>query len=238
MKKLLGCGAAPGCARGKAACLQLGSLSVERCVIEDAEQELGKLETARDAYFAALQELINREDQLEDAAAILESYVDILEDESFFSCVQERVKQELVNVDYALKAEKEAVMEQFAALDDAYLMERATDVANVCNELIRRIQGNKCSCSLNVTSGNEKVIVFAEDLTPDQTLQMDRSMIAGFVTEKGGLTSHTVILAKTLGIPAIGVSWGYGDVAQMEQAGAIAIANTTDELLSTLEGSI
>ena len=203
MKKLIGCGAAPGCVRGTAVCLRMDELTVERISTEAVEPELQKLQQARSEYSASLQKLIGCEGQPEDAAAILESYLDILDDDAFFTAVQEHVASKHVNVDFAIREEESAILVQFSALDDPYLRERATDISNVCSELIRRIQGRTQSFSLNELPEGRKAVLFAEDLTPDQTLRLSPEKIGGFVTEKGGLTSHTVILAKTLGVPAV-----------------------------------
>ena len=203
MKKLIGCGAAPGCVRGTAVCLRMDELTVERISTDAVEPELQKLQQARSEYSASLQKLIGCEGQPEDAAAILESYLDILDDDAFFTAVQEHVASKHVNVDFAIREEESTILVQFSALDDPYLRERATDISNVCSELIRRIQGRTQSFSLNELPEGRKAVLFAEDLTPDQTLRLSPEKIGGFVTEKGGLTSHTVILAKTLGVPAV-----------------------------------
>ena len=206
MEELLGCGAAAGCARGIAKRLSPQKTTVERRSVENAEAEAERLEAVREEYLQSLQELMKQEGQAEDAVAILDAYQEILQDETFFAAVRQRTIAEHVNIDYAIREEEQAVAAQFALLDDEYLMERANDIANVCNQLICRLQGT--GNTLIETDGDgRKCIIFAEDLTPDQTLRMDRSTLGGFVTEKGGLTSHTVILAKTLGIPAVvGVS--------------------------------
>lgn len=206
MEELLGCGAAAGCARGIAKRLSPQKTTVERRSVENAEAEAERLEAVREEYLQSLQELMKQEGQAEDAVAILDAYQEILQDETFFAAVRQRTIAEHVNIDYAIREEEQAVAAQFALLDDEYLMERANDIANVCNQLICRLQGT--GDNLIETDGDgRKCIIFAEDLTPDQTLRMDRSTLGGFVTEKGGLTSHTVILAKTLGIPAVvGVS--------------------------------
>lgn len=202
MKELLGCGAAAGCIRGVAKRLSFRKAAVERRGIEDVTGEAQRLESVRKAYFQSLQELMKRGDQTEDAVAILDAYQEILQDDTFFGAVLQRVENEHVNVDYAIREEEQAVAAQFALLDDEYLLERANDIANVCNQLIRRLQGES-DWPMEETKENSKLIIFAEDLSPDQTLRMDRSILGGFVTEKGGLASHTVILAKTLGIPAV-----------------------------------
>ena len=202
MEELLGCGAAVGYARGIVKRVSSQKTAVDRHNVKDPEDEVRRLEEAREAYLHTLRELIDQEAQTEDAVAILDAYQEILQDDTFFELVQQRIMAEQVNADYAIRKEQQDIEAQFALLDDEYLMERANDIANVCNQLICCLQGKQDSLTESATL-DEKFIIFAEDLTPDQTLRMDRALLGGFVTEKGGLTSHTVILAKTLGIPAV-----------------------------------
>ncbi len=202
MEELLGCGAAAGCARGIVKRAFSQKTAVDRHNVKDPEDEVRRLEEAREAYLHTLRELMEQEEQTEDAVAILDAYQEILLDDTFFALVHQRIKAEQVNADYAIRKEQQDIEAQFALLDDEYLMERANDIANVCNQLICCLQGKQDSLTESAALG-AKFIIFAEDLTPDQTLRMDRALLGGFVTERGGLTSHTVILAKTLGIPAV-----------------------------------
>lgn len=202
MEELLGCGAAAGCARGIVKRVSSQKTAVDRRNVKDPEDEVRRLEEAREAYLHTLRELMEQEEQTEDAVAILDAYQEILQDDTFFELVQQRIRAEQVNADYAIRKEQQDIEAQFALLDDEYLMERANDIANVCNQLIYCLQGKQDSLPESAALG-AKFIIFAEDLTPDQTLRMDRALLGGFVTERGGLTSHTVILAKTLGIPAV-----------------------------------
>lgn len=202
MEELLGCGAAAGCARGIVKRVFSQKTAVDWHTIKDPEDEVRRLEEAREAYLHTLRELMEQDEQTEDAVAILDAYQEILQDDTFFELVHQRIRAEQVNADYAIRKEQQDVEAQFALLDDEYLMERANDIANVCNQLICYLQGKQDSLTESAAPG-AKFIIFAEDLTPDQTLRMDRALLGGFVTERGGLTSHTVILAKTLGIPAV-----------------------------------
>lgn len=213
MRELKGRGAAPGCAKGVVARFVISKLSFERRDIKDAKTEKQKLDKARRDYAEYLNEMTADPTQSEDAIMILGAYQEILEDDSFFDTAVKRCERELCNIEYAVKQEQMIIAAEFEQLDNEYLKERAVDIENVCHELIRRIQ-KKASGKLDGSRrGNEKLIVFAEDLTPEQTLNFDHSIIGGFVTERGGLTSHTVILAKTLGIPAV-----VGTRAAMEAA--------------------
>ena len=203
MKELHGRGAAAGCACGVVKRYESARIEAVRRPVKDIPAEIEKLERARAEYSAALAELQQQPGQAKEAAGILQAYQEILQDDVFFSTVAERAAQEQVNVDYALQEEAASTAEAFGQLDDPYLADRAVDIRNICDEITLRIQGRARGDGADLSGGTETWIVFAEDLTPDATLRMDKSRLGGFVTKLGGLTSHTVILAKSLGIPAV-----------------------------------
>lgn len=107
-----------------------------------------------------------------------------------------------INMDYAIDLEKEKVCLKFEGMEEPYLKERMSDIRNVCDELIRRLNGLKSS-EEQVLRIHEPFILVAEDLSPEDTIRINKSFLRGFITEKGGITSHVVILAKSLGIPAV-----------------------------------
>lgn len=203
MNMLQGQGAAQGCATGVAALFKVSELSVDKIITEDFECEKNKLERARKQYSLELSKLTEERDQSDEAVLIIETYQEILEDDTFFDEVCNRLLLEKCNIEYAIRKEQSIVSAEFEKIDNEYLKERSADIENVCNELIRIIQGKEGGKLEKTAEKNEKIIVFARDLSPDQTLKMDKGRIGGIVTERGGLTSHTVILAKTLGIPAV-----------------------------------
>ena len=158
---------------------------------------------ARADYAAALSRLRVKEADGSPAADILDAYREILDDDVFFEPVVRRTLSDGLNIDFSLLREARETAGLFAQMDDPYLAARAGDITNVCDALILRIQGAVPSDLSAPAVPGEKWVVFARDLTPDAALRMDRSALAGFVTEQGGLTSHTVILARSLGIPAV-----------------------------------
>ncbi len=215
---LYGIGGIPGCARGTAVIKPARTITVVRRSTEDPEAECARLSRAREAavahaeacYESALAEIG------EDSAKIFRAYREILSDDAFFSVVEERVRAEGVCIDSVLEEEKQNIAAVFAQQDDPYLRERGTDIENVCNELLAALYGGEEPFTL---PEGDSLVVFADDLTPTDTLKLDKARLAGFVTERGGATSHTAILAKTLGIPAIlGLEGVLGQVSGGETA--------------------
>ncbi|MDR0617034.1 MAG: phosphoenolpyruvate--protein phosphotransferase [Synergistaceae bacterium] len=203
MKTLKGIGGSKGYAAGTAI-LKRGQAKPEKYAVTDGAAEEARFRKAQDvceARFAELEERAVR-DIGPDEAEIFGAYRMILRDDAFFKKAIDRSKSDSVNIEYAIYEECRGVMGMFEAMDDPYLKERAADIENVCNEVILCLSGGGSDFAIEAGSVSD-VIVVAEDLTPAETVKMDKSRIRGFVTEKGGITSHTVILAKALGIPAI-----------------------------------
>ena len=135
----------------------------------------------------------------EEAAGIFQAYKTILTDEEFFKEPVRRCMEEAVGLDNAILEEQERVTHLFAGMSNDYLRERATDIKNVCCEIVMRLRGEKrCDRTLGA-----EAIVAAEDLTPSETIGLDRKYLKGIITENGDSTSHSVILARMLGIPAV-----------------------------------
>ena len=212
MKILQGIAGSHGYGSGRAAVKRETGVTPQRYAILDSEAEAERFRRAQTACDKRLEKLI--EDcggQSDDAAGIFAAHRMILNDEAFFKKVLSRLESEKLNIEYLIYEECNQVTAQFEAFDDPYLKERAADIENVCNDIIRALLGLQQDFSLSGKDGD--VIIVAEDLTPAETIKMDKSSLRGFVTEKGGASSHTVILAKALGIPAItGVKDAVGTV--------------------------
>ena len=202
MKEIKGITGAAGRARGRAMVLILDHQEVQKYSISDSAGEIDKLNRARELYTIELSELYDtvKNEIGEEAAAIFQAYKEIVKDDYFFGEVCRRIAEERVNAAAILQEEQEKVSQMFETLEDAYMRERGADMENVCRELTSYILGRKQEQEEIIT---EDVIVVAEDLTPADTVRLDKERVKAFVTEKGGRTSHTVILAKTLGIPAV-----------------------------------
>ncbi|MDR2054610.1 MAG: phosphoenolpyruvate--protein phosphotransferase [Desulfovibrio sp.] len=204
MVELQGIGGAPGCAIGVAVVKNAGKTAPERRIIDDPAEEIERFHAARDTHMRRLESLYTETlDRLgEKEAGIFKAHQIILQDEYFFGQALERVTKERVAVDYAIEEEKRIAAAAFAEIDDEYLRERFSDIETVCHELICILNDhNNNFASIPQNAGG--VILVAEELTPADTVRMDKDLLRGLLTEKGGSTSHTVILARALGIPAI-----------------------------------
>ena len=159
-------------------------------------------------FKAALQEAKKQLDALqkkaieevgEENAAIFEIHKLMLEDEDYIESVENIICNQELNAEYAVSVTCETFAAMFAGMDDSYMQARAVDVKDISDRIIDILSKKNSS----IESYNEPVILVAEDFTPSETLQLDKSKILAFVTAKGSLNSHTAILARTMNIPAI-----------------------------------
>ncbi len=203
MKTIQGIGGSKGYSIGTAVVKQVVAVEPPKFTVSDYAAEEARFRKAQDECEAHLKQ-VQAESAAsigEEAAEIFGAYLIILRDEAFFKKALNRFASEGINMEYLIYDECQKVVSMFAAMDDPYLQERAVDIENVCNEIIRTMLGIKHEFTMDAAI--KDMIVVADDLTPAETVKMDKSRLRGFVTEKGGVTSHTVILAKALGIPAI-----------------------------------
>ena len=204
METLYGLGAADGRAMGQALVLKKSTLNVEKRTVLDPDREVGDFYRILESYSREMEKLCKEADESagEDAGDIFRAYSQILKDEHFFDRPIRRTMEDGINLAYALNEEKKAICSFFESMDDVYMKERAGDIKNVCDELVYRLlNGGEPSRFVKPVSSD--FILFSINLSPQDTMSLDKTYLRGLVTEKGGLTSHTVILAKALGIPAV-----------------------------------
>lgn len=218
MKKINGLSGAPGTALGRCVILKPEEYSIERRSIDNADNEIEKLESAREQYRAELDGLYekSREEIGEDSAKIFLAYKEMVNDDIFFQKPVRRVREEMINIEYVIEEEKKAAAELFHAMDDPYMKDRGDDIENVCNALVKKMLGSG-SGREEAENIREDFIIAAEDLSPADTVRLDKTFLKGIATVKGGQTSHTVILAKTLGIPAVVGAAGLMEAAQPDR---------------------
>ena len=178
--------------------------------------EVDRFEQVRAEYILHLRSLCteSRERLGENAAQIFEAYESIAADDFFFHGVLALAQKEQLSVSDAMEREKQRVALQFSQMDNPYLRERSHDIQNVCEELLHRLHGGQPDI---LALPNEPFILVAENLAPESIVQIDKQHLGGFATEKGGATSHVVILAKALGIPAVVGAAGLMDSVQNGQ---------------------
>ena len=165
------------------------------------EQELSRFQAAQRAAQKQLEELYTRalETVGERDAAIFEIHQMMLEDEDYVGAVREALSTQGVTAEYAVQAAGERFSAAFSALEDPYLQVRAADVRDVSRRVVDLLTG----AAPGGPEGEEPFILAADDLTPSETVQLDRSRLLGFLTRHGSPNSHTAILARTMGIPAL-----------------------------------
>lgn len=162
----------------------------------------------------------------QDKAQIFEAHLMILEDPELLKKTLQKIKKETINAEFALNAVANNFIAMFEAMEDAYLRERAVDIKDVTSRLLYSLL-NKAKVSLENLSS--PVILVANDLTPSQTASMDRKNVIGFLTDVGGKTSHTAIMARTMEIPAI---VGLGNISlELKSGDTIAFDGSTGEVI-------
>ena len=197
-----GLGVSPGIGIGKAFIIDKGPINIIKNYVNDVEKELDRLMTAFETAKEQLKELyISSIDELgEKEAQIFKSHEMMLEDDTFISDVENRIKEEGVNAEFALNETSNVYIEMFQNIEDEYLRERSEDIKDVMNRVIRILMG---ITSVDFSHLEENSIIVAKDLTPSDTAQIDRTKVAAMITEMGGKTSHAAIIARIMGIPTV-----------------------------------
>ena len=190
-----------GIAMGPVVVLRKNDYQVKRTRIEDAEAEAARVDVALKASQEQLQKLYDKavKEVGEASAAIFEVHQMMLEDEDYLEAIQSMIRTEQVNAEYAVAVTGDNFAEMFASMDDDYMKARSADIKDISERLVRNLSGQG---DVDLSSIEPSVIV-ADDLSPSETVQMDKSKVLAFVTRKGSSNSHTAILARTMNIPAL-----------------------------------
>ena len=201
MITIQGKGVSKGIAKGPLYFFQRSDTTVTLKVVSDIEAEKARLAVAQEQSIRQLNALAEQcqEDAGEEMAVLFETHAMFVEDEDFVECITSLIDEESCNAEYAVEQAGIQFAAMFAAMDDAYMQARAADIKDVAKRILNNLLG--------VVDGgihsDVPVILAADDLAPSETLQLDKSKILGFVTMGGSGNSHTAILARTMGIPAI-----------------------------------
>lgn len=190
-----------GIVMGPVAVLKKNDYQVKRARIEDPEAEVKRVEEAVEVSKKQLGRLYDKavREVGEASAAIFEVHQMMLEDEDYLESMENMIRTELVNAEYAAAATGDNFAEMFAAMDDEYMKARSADVKDISERLVRNLSGE----GDNDLSSMEPSIIVADDLSPSETVQMDKEKILAFVTVHGSTNSHTAILARMMNIPAL-----------------------------------
>ena len=216
-----GTGASPGIALGRALVIEHSELVIEKKTIENIDEEIQKLESA---VKVSKEELTKVKEKAlaelgEHEAEIFEAHLLVLEDPELIGSAISKIRDEKVNADYALNEIKEMFVAMFESMDNEYIRERAADIKDVTNRVLRHILGIKV---VDLAGLDEEVVLIAHDLTPSDTATMNKNMVLGFLTDIGGRTSHTAIMARTLEIAAV---VGLNDITKKVKDGDYIVFN-------------
>ena len=210
-----GIGASPGIAVGKVLIKKDQAIEIDYDKIKEAEveAEIEKLHSALEKAKESLKELkaSTAEKMGEEKAEIFGAHLMILEDPEVIPAFENKIKEEKLNAAAAVKEVVDQYAAMFSAMEDEYLKERGADIKDVGMRIIKILLGVEAIAE----KMDEEVIIIAEDLTPSDTAQLDTEKVLAFVTKDGSRTSHTAIMARTLGIPAV-VGLGEGLLAEAE----------------------
>lgn len=201
MKRYTGGSVCGGIAVGNVIVIRDGNEKVEKYRIGDAVPEIGRIDRAVQTAREQIQGLYEKalEEMGEDHAAIFEAHRIMLEDEDYLGAIRKMILMEMVNAEYAATATGDYFSEMFAGMKDDYMKARSEDVKDVSRRLVRILQGREEA----KLSFMEPSIIVAEDLSPSETVRMDRDKILALVTVHGSANSHAAILARTMNIPAL-----------------------------------
>ena len=216
-----GTGASPGIALGRALVIEHSELVIEKKTIENIDEEIQKLESA---VKVSKEELTKVKEKAlaelgEHEAEIFEAHLLVLEDPELIGSAISKIRDEKVNADYALNEIKEIFVAMFESMDNEYMREREADIKDVTNRVLRHILGIKV---VDLAGLDEEVVLIAHDLTPSDTATMNKNMVLGFLTDIGGRTSHTAIMARTLEIAAV---VGLNDITKKVKDGDYIVFN-------------
>ena len=218
MQKGYGTGASPGEAVGKLHWYKREEKEIPRYQPADPEAEWERFLSAQQEVIAQLGELADkaRKEAGEEAALLFETHQFIAEDTDLEDAVRTAIMETPVNAEAAVQEAADEFAEMFAQMEDPYFQARAADVKDVAGRLLAVLGGRK----KEKVELSEPVVLAAEDLSPSETMQLDRGKILGFVTTGGSASGHTVILARTMEIPAI---IGIGDFLKPEMEGRLVL---------------
>ena len=202
MSALRGIPASRGIAIGPAFHFRQSKLEFERCTVEDAAAEWARFEAALEVAGQQLGEVYAtaKAESGTEEAAIFQAHALMLDDPELLDAVRTAIEEQHVNAETALADTTEMYAQMLEALDDQYLSARAVDVRDVATRVLRILLNASESPTAGLTTPS---IILAQDLTPSDTVLLDKSLVLGFCTAEGGATSHTAILARGLGLPAV-----------------------------------
>lgn len=235
VEKVQGIGASRGLTMGPVKRFVKEKIAVNQGKItEDAVRR--EQNAAKDAFEKYREELAAQTPESETEQAVRDAHLELLGDPFYIETVSETVASKLIYADAALEETTDFMASQMEALDDPYLQERGADYRDIGRKVLEKLKGIQ---SADLSSLAEPMIIVAEELTPSDTATMDKERVLGFINDLGGATSHTSIIAQTLGIPClVGTKDASrklkdGDFVVLDADQGVAYINPTEEIRST-----
>lgn len=190
-----------GIAIGKILFYKKDNGNIKKSAVDDINGELNRFEKAKEASVRQLKELHKKAvlEVGETGAAIFEVHAMMLQDEDYNESIRNIIIGQGTNAEFAVATTGNNFAKMFAGMDDAYFQARSVDMQDISDRIISNLMGK----SFEITLESEPVIIVASEITPSETIRMDKSKVAAFVTHHGSSNSHTAIFARTLGIPAL-----------------------------------
>jgi len=240
---LKGIAASSGIAIAKAFLLKEEKVIIEKTLISDTSAEVSRFESAISVTKKELETLRAHTEKTlgEDKAAVFSAHLLMLDDPEFMSVIKQKISNESINAEFALQEVSTMFIGMFESMDNEYMKERAADIRDVSKRLLSHLTG---IYSASLSDINEEVIVIAEDLTPSDTAQLNPTFVKGFVTDIGGRTSHSAIMARSLGIPCvvgtktITSSVLQNDIIILDALDGEVVVNPSDSTLATYDEKI
>jgi phosphoenolpyruvate-protein phosphotransferase (PTS system enzyme I) len=199
---LQGVSASPGVAIGRALLFTDGPLSIPKQTISNTQIEVGRFKRAIQDSKVELEKVRDQalEELGKEKAQIFDSHLLLLEDPELFKQTIKKIEDDKVNVDWAFQQVSDQFIAVFEQMDDDYMRERASDIKDISKRILLHLTGQEVH---DLSTLKRPVVIITDDLSPSQTATMKKDMVLGFVTNTGGKTSHSAIMARTLEIPAV-----------------------------------
>lgn len=220
--RLTGTAASPGISIGPVFLLNVEEIRVKKHLLKDKTEVEQELIRFREALILSRVELEEISDQISDiieGKQLIEVHILLLDDPAIKKEVEKRIRDELVSAEYAVSRALYDIIERFNSIEDPYLRSRSVDVRDVGRRVIGNLLGTEKEVLANL---NRPVVLVSSDLDPSQTAGLTRKQLLGIVTDLGGSTSHTAILARSMGIPSV---VALKDVAEYAQPGQTVIVD-------------
>lgn len=238
--KMVGIGVVPGMAKAKTYLLDEDTFLIEKRIVDDPEEEYQRFLAAKEVCAVQLEEIMGAmpEYMAADNREIFDYQLLLLEDKGFLGLIQSAVQNEQVNCEYAVEIAVRKYIELFENMDNDYLKQRTIDMVDIARRLNAILMGKEQKTLSGIV---EDSIIAAADLTPSQTAGINRERVKGILLERGGSSSHSVIIARAMDIPCIVGIAGlldqavHGEIVIMNGATGEVITNPTKEQTSEYE---